>query len=217
MKIAFFDSGIGGITVLKQAIDAVPNADFIYYADSKNVPYGTKNKQAVYQLISDALAFIAPMKPDVVVLACNTATSIAAMASLTLAEEKLEKLISTLNIADRVEKTDLDGLVTFAERFDFASEAVVAYLQEKFSSVQAKDYDSIVLGCTHFIFYKNIIQDIVGSDIKVIDGNGGTVNHLVKTLGYTYQEPDRATEVCFFSSGEKVFGERKQKLHELLI
>ena len=42
MSIAVFDSGVGGISVLKSLVEVMPNEDFIYYGDSANAPYGTK-------------------------------------------------------------------------------------------------------------------------------------------------------------------------------
>ena len=42
MKVGIFDSGVGGITVLKRAMEYIPEADYIYYADNLHVPYGTK-------------------------------------------------------------------------------------------------------------------------------------------------------------------------------
>ncbi len=78
MKIAFFDSGIGGLTVLKEALSTIdaPDIEYIYYADTANAPYGTKGKDEVRRSILDAAAYLADI--DILVLACNTATSIAA-------------------------------------------------------------------------------------------------------------------------------------------
>ena len=47
MKIAFFDSGVGGLTVLNTALQLLPNEHYLYYADCKNVPYGNKPKEEV--------------------------------------------------------------------------------------------------------------------------------------------------------------------------
>ena len=48
--IAVLDSGVGGISVLRELIKIMPNEDYIYYGDSKNVPYGTKSKEEVRAL-----------------------------------------------------------------------------------------------------------------------------------------------------------------------
>lgn len=77
MKLGFFDSGIGGITVLHEALKVLPNENYIYYADTLNVPYGVKPKDVVKKHIFDAMEFIINHGVCAVVVACNTATSIA--------------------------------------------------------------------------------------------------------------------------------------------
>lgn len=77
MRIGFFDSGIGGLTVLHQALRLLPNEDYIYYADTLHVPYGEKPKEEVKGYIFDAIDFIANQGVKAVVIACNTATSVA--------------------------------------------------------------------------------------------------------------------------------------------
>lgn len=77
MRIGFFDSGIGGITVLHEALKILPYEDYIYYADTVNAPYGVKPKKVVEEYILKAVGFIAKQEVDAVVVACNTATSVA--------------------------------------------------------------------------------------------------------------------------------------------
>lgn len=77
MKIGIFDSGIGGLTVLKEALRVLPDESFLYYADTENVPYGTKTREEVRKYIFDAVAYMASQGLKALVVACNTATSIA--------------------------------------------------------------------------------------------------------------------------------------------
>ncbi|GIO35333.1 glutamate racemase 2 [Paenibacillus antibioticophila] len=76
MRIGFFDSGIGGLTVLHQALRFLPHEDYLFYADTLHVPYGEKTKDEVRAYILDAADFIAGQKVKALVIACNTATSI---------------------------------------------------------------------------------------------------------------------------------------------
>ncbi|TRZ39230.1 glutamate racemase (plasmid) [Niallia circulans] len=78
MKIGFFDSGIGGITVLHQALKLLPNEEYLFYADTSNVPYGEKTKEEVKKYIFQVVEFLANQGIEALVIACNTATSIAA-------------------------------------------------------------------------------------------------------------------------------------------
>ncbi|WHY94489.1 glutamate racemase [Neobacillus cucumis] len=77
MRIGFFDSGIGGMTVLHQALRFLPNEDYIFYADTLHVPYGEKPKEEVREYIFNAVDFMANQGIKALVIACNTATSIA--------------------------------------------------------------------------------------------------------------------------------------------
>ncbi|MFD0587237.1 glutamate racemase [Paenibacillus sp. GCM10027627] len=76
MRIGFFDSGIGGITVLHQALKILPNEDYLFYADTANAPYGEKTEEEVREFIVNAVDFIANQKVKALVIACNTATSL---------------------------------------------------------------------------------------------------------------------------------------------
>ena len=77
VRIGFFDSGIGGMTVLHQALRLLPNEDYIFYADTLHVPYGEKPKEEVREYIFNAVDFMANQGIKALVIACNTATSIA--------------------------------------------------------------------------------------------------------------------------------------------
>lgn len=77
MSIGIFDSGVGGITVLKEALKLLPFEDYIYYADTLHVPYGTKSKEEIKEYIFEAAEFLAQQGIKILVVACNTATSIA--------------------------------------------------------------------------------------------------------------------------------------------
>ncbi|RAV05647.1 glutamate racemase [Paenibacillus sp. YN15] len=78
MRIGFFDSGVGGATVLAKALGSMPEEDFLYYADTLHVPYGEKPKEEVRGHIFDAVAQMVDEGIKALVIACNTATSIAA-------------------------------------------------------------------------------------------------------------------------------------------
>ncbi|MCB2294916.1 glutamate racemase [Clostridium algoriphilum] len=75
--IGFFDSGVGGISVLKESLIVLPSEDFVYFGDSLNAPYGTKDVSEVKRLTFNAVDFLLSKGVKVVVIACNTATSAA--------------------------------------------------------------------------------------------------------------------------------------------
>ncbi|SNY36584.1 glutamate racemase [Orenia metallireducens] len=239
MKIGFLDSGIGGLTVLKEALKILPNHEYIYYADTENVPYGIKPKNEVKNYIFNAVDFIIKQGVKAVLIACNTATSIAIKdlrqqynipiigmepavkpavencdgkrvlvlaTPLTLKEEKYQKLVSRLDSKDIVDSLPLPELVEFAENFVFDEEIITRYLKDKFAPYNLNAYGTIVLGCTHFPFYKSFFREILPAHIDIIDGNLATVKHLKRSIEERYSNisTDSQGKVNFYLSGNKV-------------
>ena len=75
--IGVFDSGAGGVSFLKTAVPLLPNEHFIYYGDLKNAPYGEKSQDEIRRCTHDACAFLYARGVKAIVMACNTATSLA--------------------------------------------------------------------------------------------------------------------------------------------
>ena len=75
--IGVFDSGVGGISVLRELVALMPNENFIFYGDSKNAPYGTKTLEEVRKLTLADAEYLRSRNVKALVVACNTATSVA--------------------------------------------------------------------------------------------------------------------------------------------
>lgn len=88
MKVGVFDSGVGGLTVLKELLKELDFVDFIYYGDSFNSPYGTKTIEEIQELCYKISKFLITKNVDLIVIACNTAT----VASLDYLKEKFPTL-----------------------------------------------------------------------------------------------------------------------------
>ena len=73
--IGVFDSGIGGLTVLEEMKKVLPNEDFLFYADSKNNPYGEKDDDVLYEITSNIVDYLIGRGCKIIVIACNTATT----------------------------------------------------------------------------------------------------------------------------------------------
>ena len=76
--IGVFDSGIGGISVLKEIVSLMPEENYIYYGDSANAPYGTRQITDIQHLSRNCVEFLLEHGAKAIVIACNTATSAAA-------------------------------------------------------------------------------------------------------------------------------------------
>lgn len=75
--IVVFDSGFGGISVLKKLAALMPNERYLYFGDSAHVPYGTRDRDTIVRLTTDAIRPLLAEKPKMIVIACNTATAAA--------------------------------------------------------------------------------------------------------------------------------------------
>jgi len=238
MKIAIYDSGMGGVTVLHEAIKLMPNEEYIYYSDCKNAPYGTKDRETVMNLISQSVSFISTKNIKALVVACNTATSVAInclrskynfpilgmepavkpaversdtrkilviATELTLREEKFKNLIAKVGNEDLIDPLPAPGLVDFAEKFIFDSSTVETYLNDILHGRDICEYGTVVLGCTHFPFFKKVISKIFGSNVLIIDGGQGTVRHLYNTLKNNgILATSSKLKISFYNSGELV-------------
>jgi len=240
MKIGIFDSGLGGLSVLNEALSKLSEHEFLYYADVKNVPYGQKSRDEILKFSFDAVKFLIKNGTNVVVVACNTATSVAikelranlsipiigmepavkkaydlshndALKTLVIATPvtvngaKLKELIINLHAKDKTELLALPRLVNFAEDEEFDTENVKSYLKEELDKFDLSKFSFLVLGCTHFNYFKDSLREILPPNISIIDGNEGTINRLISELGLKISTLNKAPKVRFFYSGNEVF------------
>lgn len=76
-RIGVFDSGFGGLTVLKALLEAVPDAEYLYFGDTARLPYGSKSVATVAKYACEAARFLEHEGAELLVIACNTATALA--------------------------------------------------------------------------------------------------------------------------------------------
>lgn len=214
--IGVFDSGMGGISVLGDAIRLMPTENYIFYGDSGNAPYGIKTKEEVIKLSEAVCDHLVERGVKAIVIACNTATSAAAtylrekypqipvigmepalkpaieavkegavlvMATeMTLKEQKFENLCSVIARDREVIKLPCPSLVTLVEsgitRGDEAREAIKTCVQ----GIDLSRVSAVVLGCTHFVFLRDAVREVIGEQASIFDGNLGTVKHLEQIL-----------------------------------
>ena len=208
--ILFFDSGIGGLTTLYECYKLLPTEKYVYYADEENMPYGEQDKNVLsYKIIAKLVLLIKQYQPNVVVIACNTAT--------TLVVSKMRELYPTivfvgtepalvpalkdgkrhiLLMATQNTITNSRLLKLMSEYFDilsFAPENLAFFIENNLEDKKALTLklkqdltrfigkcDCVVLGCTHYVFCKKEIAQILG--VCTYDGNWGVANRLNNLL-----------------------------------
>ena len=217
MTIGIFDSGLGGLTVLAEALRKLPHEDYIYIADTLHVPYGTKTKDEVKSYVFETVETLMQYHIDALVVACNTATSIAVAdlretyaipiigmepavkpavemnratgkrvlvfaTPLTLQQEKYYALVSRVDEQGIVDSLPLPELVAYCEQLQFDRRVLTEYFRAKLAPYRLNDYGIIVLGCTHYPFYADILREVLPPHIGIVDGSAGTVRRLAAML-----------------------------------
>ena len=76
-KIGVFDSGVGGLTVLRALLERIPDADYLYFGDTARLPYGSKSAATVAHYAVGAVRYLQDRGAELLVIACNTATALA--------------------------------------------------------------------------------------------------------------------------------------------
>ena len=77
LTIGVFDSGFGGLTVLRELLHIIPNARFVYLGDTARLPYGSKSQATIARYATSSTQFLLDQRADLLVIACNTATALA--------------------------------------------------------------------------------------------------------------------------------------------
>ncbi len=74
-KIGVFDSGFGGLSILKEIVKTMPSYDYIYLGDTARTPYGNRSQEIIYKFTKEGIDFLFKNGAELVILACNTASS----------------------------------------------------------------------------------------------------------------------------------------------
>ena len=214
--IAVFDSGVGGISVLRHLMRHLPGERFLYYGDSANAPYGSRTTDEVRRLTLAAAKKLTTEYPvKALVIACNTATAAAVkqvraaypdlivigiepalkvaadnfpggrvgvMATeVTLREEKFDTLLHRFDENCTITKIPAPGLVQLVEAGKVDAPETEALLHTILDPYVGK-LDALVLGCTHYPFAANAISRVLGENVVLLEGGGGTARETKRRL-----------------------------------
>lgn len=212
--IGLFDSGIGGTSIWKEIHFLMPNESTIYLSDSKNAPYGNKDKEQIIEFAIKNTEYLLSKNCKIIIVACNTATTNAidvlrnrykipfigiepaikpaalrtrtnAVGILatkgTLNSKLFEKTSSSLSTELAIIEQVGEGLVNLIEKGNINSKDMEILLRRYLKPMIKANVDHIVLGCTHYPYLKNQIQDIVGPSVIIID-SGNAVALQTKNI-----------------------------------
>ena len=200
--IGIFDSGVGGITVLKEIKEKLPEENIIYLGDTKNFPYGNKSKEDIIRFSIDNVQKLLKQNVKIIVIACGTATSqaieilkekfdipiigiieptvkyiknqkfdkvgvIATEGTIKNGawERKLKDQIPNIQVVNKA----CPMLATIAEEGKAKSKAGRKVIKEYMIPFKEKRVNKIILGCTHFPIYEQIIREELEYDVELIN------------------------------------------------
>lgn len=210
-SIGIFDSGVGGISVLWEIQRLMPQEHLFFFGDNAYAPYGTKKPEEVKARCMEIVHRMLELPVKAVVIACNTASSVAAKSireevsipvvamepalkpahemrhggkilvlatPVTLALPKFQNLYALYG--EGAEAIPCPGLMELVEQEDMSG--AEAYLHRIFDAYAPEQIDAVVLGCTHYVFLRQIACSILPQHTVVVDGNLGTARQLKRVL-----------------------------------
>ncbi len=214
--IGVFDSGIGGLTVVKRISSILPEEDIVYFGDTARVPYGSKSNQTVIEYSIQDANFLIKKNVKAIVVACNTASSVALdelrknfsvpvigmiepggeMAVKESKNGKIGVIGTRATIGNQAYSKQIKKLDKNAEVFERACPLFVPLAEEGWVDHQAtrliaEEYlkelrelkiDTLVLGCTHYPILANIIQEVMGDAVTLIDSGIASAEIVSKEL-----------------------------------
>ncbi|MFM9277886.1 glutamate racemase [Paenibacillus jiagnxiensis] len=214
--IAILDSGVGGLTVVKEVMRQLPREKIIYFGDTARAPYGPRPADEVLKFTGQIVDFLIQFDPKVIVIACNTATAAAldeissrvsvpvigvihpgARAAISATNTGRVGVIGTVGtirsgayttalkqLSPYIEIVSLacPSLVPIVERGEFRSENVSLIVQESLSPMKNYDIDCLILGCTHYPFLRETIQEVMGPHVKLISSADETARETSTIL-----------------------------------
>jgi glutamate racemase len=210
--VLFLDSGIGGIPYMRDFLSSNSNESVIYLADRANFPYGPQSKEELILILTELIkTAIEKINPKLTVLACNTATvsaisalrenfpampfvgTVPAIKPAAMAGKKIGLLGTARTIEDpyitNLADCEITGiaapeLVEFIElRYDTASENEKEVIAEKYVDMfRSKNIDSLVLGCTHFLYLSREFRRAARDDMQIFDSIDGISRRIEALL-----------------------------------
>ena len=217
--VCFFDSGIGGLWLLYECVKKLPDVDFIYFSDNAHVPYGSLPQDKLIELTDSVFSEMSKLNPKAAVIACNTVTArcieyirnkypfevIGIQPAVKPAAKNGKCLVlATPSTAESKPLRSLIDKFGNGRAITVACPDLAQYIENNVENLDEEyikrnlpkiDCDSVVLGCTHYIYVKDIVKSFY--NCPVFDGIEGTAANLVKKLGKNDHRAKRAQKITF--------------------
>ena len=214
LTVGLFDSGVGGLFILKELIPFFPDIKWFYFADTQHWPYGNKTQKELSTYCLDIFKFLSSLSLDAIVIACNTASSLFVhqthythipllnviqpncKSTIDFVKQTNKKKIGVIGTPWTIQsniykKTLLELYPTLnifqqstprltycAEKKKITDPQCQTILKEELQFFIEQNIDALILGCTHYLYFKNTIAQIFSSSTALID----SINVLAENL-----------------------------------
>lgn len=246
--IGIFDSGIGGLTVAKAVIEALPNENIIYFGDTARVPYGIKSKETVRNYALEITRFLLKRGVKMILIACNTVSASAKEEIIeaagdipvldvisagtqqavskpkhqnigvigTLGTVNSEAYVNAIHLFDaaiKVKQKACPMLVPLAEEGWIDNEVALQTLHYYLDEFRGSGIQSLILGCTHYPLFKEVIPKILNGDgVEIIDSAESIAAAAKETLDeMNLLNADGGNFQCFVSDRPQRFQELAER------
>ena len=214
--VGVFDSGIGGLTVVKRIASTLPLENIVYFGDTARVPYGSKSNATVIEYSMQDAKFLINKNVKAIVVACNTASSTALaelkknfnipiigmiepgaeMAAKETKNGRIGVIGTRATINNKAYSTELKKIdkkffvyekacplfVPLAEEGWTKHKATYEIAEEYLKELRELKIDTLVLGCTHYPILSEVIQEVIGKDVALIDSGIASAEVVKKEL-----------------------------------
>lgn len=206
--LGVFDSGLGGLTVVKDIKARFPGASVVYLGDTARVPYGPRGNEVITQFAREDVKFLSQFPLDALVVACNTVSAVAIDAVRKSVNVPVYEMIgpaaraasaATKNghigvigtratIASHAYKDRIKNFtvheqacplfVPFVEEGEGESEALILLAKAYLQSLKTAQVDTLILGCTHYPLLEKVIAKIMGPEVTLITCGAAVAEEL---------------------------------------
>lgn len=201
--IGVFDSGLGGLTCVKELMEIMPQESIVYFGDTGRVPYGSKSNETIVKYARSDIKFLQTFDLKMIVVACGTASAIAlpviendvtvpiigvvSSASKEAVRATKNKKIGIIGTQGSIRSgayekkiRELDEsidtyavacpmFVPIVENGYAKSEVARIIAREYLTPIKEAGVDTLILGCTHYPLLKDVIAEVMGDGVTLVD------------------------------------------------
>ena len=211
--LGLFDSGVGGLTVLRSILHRHGPIPTVYLGDTARVPYGSRSPSEIRSIAAEVVAWLKQQQVTTVVMACNTTNALArdvaegqagvpvvgliGAAAAMVQESRVGVLATPATVASGAYRISIEALnpgtlvvqqacpafVPLIERGDLSSPELRQEAIQYLAPLLEASVEAVILGCTHYPLLEPLLRSLLPPDVRLIDPAEGVARQLDALLG----------------------------------